>query len=181
MIPEWISFQNDSNSRSFHVYIEVLILKWKCGKSIGRSKTRVKWSAQPIHEHNSVPEWTRASFTWYLWNVRTDFVLEQKFRSGATTRMNSGALEWLVPEWNFSWYHVNEYRYSVWNRDEVVTEWNLIEYRVNECWYSVWYRDEVVPEWNSMWYHVNEYRHSVWNRDGVVLDWNSIRYHVNTA
>ena len=36
---------------------------------------------------------------------------------------------------NSIWYHINEYsqyRYSVWNRDEVVPEWNSIRYHINE-------------------------------------------------
>ena len=88
MIPEWISFQNDSHGL-FHVYMDVLILEWKCCKSIDGSKTWVSWSAQPIHLLISVPEWTRTSFTWHWWNVQTDFVLERKFGSDATTGMKS--------------------------------------------------------------------------------------------
>ena len=88
MIPEWISFQNDSHGL-FHVYMDVLILEWKCCKSIDGSKTWVSWSAQPIHLLISVPERTRTSFTWHWWNVQTDFVLERKFGSDATTGMKS--------------------------------------------------------------------------------------------
>ena len=86
MIPEWISFQIDSHGL-FLVY--VLILEWKCCKSIDGSKTWVSWSAQPIHLLFSVPEWTRTSFLWHWWNVQTDFVLERKFGSDATTGMKS--------------------------------------------------------------------------------------------
>ena len=40
MIPEWVSFQYDTYIL-FHVYIEVLILEWKCGKNIGGSNMSV--------------------------------------------------------------------------------------------------------------------------------------------
>ena len=61
-ISEWVSFQDDAHS-SFHVYIEILILEWKCGKSIGESKTWVSWSAQPIRMPNFVSEWAHTSLT----------------------------------------------------------------------------------------------------------------------
>ena len=50
-----------------------------------------------------------------------------RFRSGTKIWIRCDyrdevVLERLVPEYNFGLYHVNKYRYLVWNRDEVVPE-----------------------------------------------------------
>ena len=40
-----------------------------------------------------------------------------RFRSETKISIRSDYRDELVLEGNFGWYHVNEYKYSVWNRD----------------------------------------------------------------
>ena len=57
-----------------------------------------------------------------------------RFRCGTKLSIHSAASTGMNSFWNeilVAWYNVNEYRYLVWNQDEVVPGWNSIRYHVN--------------------------------------------------
>ena len=75
------------------------------------------------------------AFTWYRYGMWSAFIPERNFRTGTRTGVNSYRYDSYRCGISYR-YHVNKYRATSGNRDELVPEWKSYRYHVNTPWDS---------------------------------------------
>ena len=132
MIPVWLSFRYEIYFRTTFtlkcrclLYRNDFILEC-CFPDQHACATRSSQLGYSFHTGTNLV----TAFTWYRYGMWSAFIPERNFRTGTRTGVNSYRYDSYRCGISYR-YHVNKYRATSGNRDELVPEWKSYRYHVN--------------------------------------------------